>query len=98
LRALPSFPTRRSSDLYVGLAYHALGDYRRAVDFFSRNVASLTGELIRERFGMTGLPSVMARTWLVSCLAELGEFVEGVARGEERSEEHTSELQSRFDL
>jgi tetratricopeptide (TPR) repeat protein len=60
-----------------------MGEYRRAVDFFSRNVASLTGELRRERFGMTGLPAVMSRTWLVSCLADLGEFDEGIARGDE---------------
>ena len=48
-----------------------------------RNVASLTGELLRERFGMTGLPAVMSRTWLVGCLADLGEFDEGIARGDE---------------
>jgi class 3 adenylate cyclase/tetratricopeptide (TPR) repeat protein len=77
------FALQVMATFFVGLTYHALGDYRRAVDCFSRNVASLTGELSRERFGMTGLPSVMARTWLVSCLGELGEFAAGVARGEE---------------
>jgi tetratricopeptide (TPR) repeat protein len=46
-------------------------------------VASLKGELICERFGMTGLPSVMSRTWFVSCLADLGAFDEGIAQGEE---------------
>jgi tetratricopeptide (TPR) repeat protein len=46
-------------------------------------VASLKGELIHERFGMTGLPAVMSRTWLVSCLADLGAFNEGTARGAE---------------
>ncbi len=46
-------------------------------------MASLTGELIRERFGMTGLPAVMSRTWLVWCLADLGAFDEGIARGGE---------------
>jgi class 3 adenylate cyclase/tetratricopeptide (TPR) repeat protein len=81
--ALGDFTLQVMATFFVGLAYHALGDYRRAVDFFSRNVASLTGDLIHERFGMTGFPSVMARTWLVSCLAELGEFTEGAARGEE---------------
>jgi hypothetical protein len=67
---------------YVGTAYQALGTYRRAVDCFRRNVAALTGERSRERFGMTGLPAVMSRTWLVSCLADLGAFDEGTARGE----------------
>jgi tetratricopeptide (TPR) repeat protein len=32
---------------------------------------------------MTGLPAVMSRTWLVSCLADLGEFDEGSVRGDE---------------
>jgi class 3 adenylate cyclase/tetratricopeptide (TPR) repeat protein len=68
---------------FLGTAYRALGDYRRAVDCFRRNVASLKGELIHERFGMTGLPSVMSQTMLVSCLADLGAFDEGSTRGEE---------------
>jgi tetratricopeptide (TPR) repeat protein len=32
---------------------------------------------------MTGLPAVLSRTWLVSCLADLGEFDTGIARGDE---------------
>src|SRR5439155_451530 len=52
-------------------------------DCFRKNVASLTGELMREHFGMTGLPAVMSRTWLVWCLAELGAFAEGAVRGAE---------------
>ena len=68
---------------FVGSAYHGLGDYRRAVDCFRRNIASIKGELIHERFGMTGLPAVMSRTWSVFCLADLGAFDEGTARGEE---------------
>lgn len=44
---------------------------------------SLQGDLIRERFGLAGLPSVFSRINLVLCLAELGEFTEGIAYGEE---------------
>jgi class 3 adenylate cyclase/tetratricopeptide (TPR) repeat protein len=80
---LGDFPLQVLANIFLGTAYHALGDYRRAVDCFRRNVASLTGELIRERFGMTGLPAVMSRTWSVSCLADLGAYDEGTARGEE---------------
>jgi tetratricopeptide (TPR) repeat protein len=47
------------------------------------NVACLQGDLVRERFGLTGLPSVLSRTWLVWCLAELGEFPEAIAQGED---------------
>jgi tetratricopeptide (TPR) repeat protein len=68
---------------FLGTFCSALGEYRSAVDYFNRNVASLTGELLRQRFGMTGLPAVMSRTWLVGCLADLGEFDEGTTRGDE---------------
>ena len=77
------FALQVMATLLLGMACHARGDYGRAVDCFRRNVVSLTGDLIRERFGMIGLPAVLSRTWLVSCLAELGVFAEGVARGDE---------------
>jgi tetratricopeptide (TPR) repeat protein len=67
----------------LGLAYHLLGDYRQAVELLSRNVASLEGTLVRERFGLPYLPSVFSRTWLVWCLAELGAFDEGRVIGQE---------------
>jgi tetratricopeptide (TPR) repeat protein len=53
------------------------------VEVLRGNVASLTGELIRERFGLPYLPSVFSRNWLVWGLAELGAFAEAVASGEE---------------
>jgi class 3 adenylate cyclase/tetratricopeptide (TPR) repeat protein len=81
--ALGDFTLEVMATFFVGTAYRALGDYHRAVDCFRRNVVSLKGELIHERFGMTGLPSVMSQTMLVSCLADLGAFDEGAARGEE---------------
>ena len=67
----------------LGQAHHALGDYARAADFFRSAIASLHGDLEREHFGMAGLPTVFARAWLSWCLAELGDFTEGIARGEE---------------
>src|SRR5262249_8408505 len=47
------------------------------------NVESLTGDRLRERFGLAALPSVSSRAWLVRCLAELGVFPEGIAHAEE---------------
>jgi len=67
----------------LGQAYLDLGDYRRASECFRSNIESLQGELIRERFGEVGLPSVGSRLFLADLLAELGEFAEGIARGEE---------------
>jgi class 3 adenylate cyclase/tetratricopeptide (TPR) repeat protein len=80
---LGDFSLMVSTNAYLGQVYHALGDYRRAADFFRRNVKSLVGGLINERFGLPQLPSVHSRTCLVWSLAELGEFAEGIARGEE---------------
>jgi class 3 adenylate cyclase/tetratricopeptide (TPR) repeat protein len=68
---------------FLGVAYHVLGDHRRAMGVLRSNVESLAGDLIRERFGLVGYPSVNSRSWLVRCLAELGAFAEGVAYGEE---------------
>jgi tetratricopeptide (TPR) repeat protein len=53
------------------------------VELLGKNVASLEGGLVRERFGLPYLPSVFSRTWLVWCLAELGAFNEGRAIGQE---------------
>jgi tetratricopeptide (TPR) repeat protein len=80
---LGDFALRIDVNFHLGLAYHSLGDYRRALECFGRNVASLQGELVRERFGMSALPSVLSRGWSVKCLAELGEFAEAIAPGEE---------------
>jgi tetratricopeptide (TPR) repeat protein len=68
---------------YVGSVSYDLGDYRRVVDLLGWNVASLEGDLLRERFGMTGMPSVLSRVYLSWSLAELGAFAESLARGEE---------------
>jgi class 3 adenylate cyclase/tetratricopeptide (TPR) repeat protein len=69
--------------LFLGRAYHGLGDYPQAMDFLRQNLVALEGELLRERFGLAGLPSVQSRTMLARCLAELGAFTEGLAHGEE---------------
>jgi class 3 adenylate cyclase/tetratricopeptide (TPR) repeat protein len=68
---------------YLGQGYHAMGDYPQAIDFLRRSVASLEGDLQRERFDMPGLASVLSRSWLVWCLAEQGRFSEGLAYGKE---------------
>jgi tetratricopeptide (TPR) repeat protein len=81
--ALRDFTLQVMATFFLGASCSALGEYQRAADHFRRNVASLKGELLRERFGMTGLPAVMSRTWLVACLADLGEFDEGTTRGDE---------------
>jgi tetratricopeptide (TPR) repeat protein len=76
LRVMPQY--------FLGITYHALGDYRRAIDLLRRNLVFLEGELLYAYFlGFSTPPSISSRTSLVSCLAELGEFTEGMARSDE---------------
>jgi len=88
-RELPVFAHFRNFSNQVvayfltGQAYHALGDYPRAIDFLQQNVNALEGELLYERFDLPGLASVLCRAWWVWCLAEQGMFGEGATHGED---------------
>ena len=79
-------PLRAEASFRLGQAYHPLGDYGRAIEFLRASLESLPGELKYERLAGSGLLSVFSRTWLAWCLAELGEFEEGIARGKEAVE------------
>jgi tetratricopeptide (TPR) repeat protein len=68
---------------HLGFVYSSLGDYPRAVECYRKNVACLQGELLHERFGMNGVPSVVSRGLLACNLAEYGAFAEGRAPAEE---------------
>jgi class 3 adenylate cyclase/tetratricopeptide (TPR) repeat protein len=68
--------------LYLGLAYYSVSDYRRAIDFL-RAMAALGDTASRDRFGMAGFPSVLARAWWAWCLAELGEFAEALTTSQD---------------
>jgi class 3 adenylate cyclase/tetratricopeptide (TPR) repeat protein len=81
--SLGDFHLRTLATYYVGLAWYALGDSRRAIGFLEKNVESLEGDLAFERFGMAAPTSIVSRVWLAWCLAELGEFGEAIRRGEE---------------
>src|SRR5262249_10008594 len=67
----------------LGLAYWALGQYRGAMEFLTQTAEALQGAQIHERFGLVALPAVQSRAWLADCLAELGEFSQGIACGAE---------------
>jgi tetratricopeptide (TPR) repeat protein len=71
------------ANLYLGRAYEAQGDYRRAIDCVRQTVASLDGAQRYERFGQVILPAVSSRALLATCYAELGMFAEGCALGDE---------------
>jgi tetratricopeptide (TPR) repeat protein len=82
-QARGDFALQVVATLYLGQAYLGLGDYRRACECFQSNIQSLDGELTAERFGEAWLPSVLSRVWLIHLLVERGDFIEGIARGEE---------------
>src|SRR5439155_596057 len=77
------FTLQVATEFHLGSAYEDLGDYRRASVILRRVVERLQGERVYERFGLSGLPSVVARARSMCCLAELGEFAEARDRGTE---------------
>jgi tetratricopeptide (TPR) repeat protein len=72
-----------ATNLRLGQAHHSLGQYSRAIDALRKNLDILEGDLLYERCGLAALPAVFSLAWLALCLAERGEFDEGLALGEE---------------
>jgi tetratricopeptide (TPR) repeat protein len=70
---------RARAHLQLGLVYYDTGHYTRAVESLERNVTTLRGELLSERFGADGSVAASSRAWLGLCHAELGAFTEGLA-------------------
>src|SRR5205823_12445266 len=88
LRHLPSFPTRRSSDLSILAALDVLVHCPSAPEPFGRVLAEAMAAgrpVVAARCG--GIPEVVADT-------VTGYLVDSDDVGAFRSEEHTSELQS----
>ncbi len=81
--ALGDFPLQVAAHYYLGAACLAVGDYRSAEEACRKNLRGLQGNLQRESFGLAVFPAAMARAQLAWCLAERGEFREGIESGEE---------------
>jgi tetratricopeptide (TPR) repeat protein len=70
--------------LQAGQAYHALGNYRQAIDSLRQNVENFRGALMSERVDLSGPGSVIVDlTRLVRCLAERGELAAAIDGEEE---------------
>src|SRR5207249_9897477 len=87
-RYLPSFPTRRSSDLVFGFESHTRAEKIEK----SRTVEGHDSHTMLDGFNLhSPIPSMSAGMKVAIVHKRLD-------RDTKRSEEHTSELQSRFDL
>ena len=67
----------------LGQTSNLLGDFAGALAYTQANIDALGGELARQRFGMNGLPAVVARAHRARALSELGRFAEAFATSEE---------------
>jgi tetratricopeptide (TPR) repeat protein len=70
-------------NLQMGWINYNLGDYRQAKEYLQQTVTALPGEQRSQFFGLAAHRPIIARTWLVLCLSELGAFADGVAYGNE---------------
>jgi DNA-binding NtrC family response regulator/tetratricopeptide (TPR) repeat protein len=68
---------------YLGAAHDARGEYRKAADVLRKSVEALPGISIGQDVRVAGLVPVFARIYLVYCLADMGEFHEGLVHGDE---------------
>src|SRR5690606_40491131 len=97
-RDLRSVPTRRSSDLVrppkMRGELHRFGDLTVIADCYNANPASVEAAVDL----LVSLPRNGARVAVLGTMRELGAASEALHRRTARSEEHTSELQSRENL
>ncbi|MBI4628445.1 MAG: hypothetical protein HY729_07035, partial [Candidatus Rokubacteria bacterium] len=99
---LQDLPLQLYASHYLGLACHALGDYRRASEVLRAAAQSPQAEWRTGAFGGAVIGSwvafqAMTLAWLARCLAELGEFEAGVDAGR-RAVAHAEELGSPYSL
>ena len=86
--ALGDLPLRLAADQYLAMTRHALGEYRRAAEQLRTAARLPQDESILAGFGPTqaGSPAgfrAVTLAWLARCLAEIGEFTEGIEHGRE---------------
>ena len=81
-------PAPADGDALPRPAWHALGDYRRASDLLRTAIQAARDDATPGEFGRTQSGSragfiAVNLAWLARCLAECGEFEEGIAGGQE---------------
>jgi class 3 adenylate cyclase/tetratricopeptide (TPR) repeat protein len=78
-----AFDVQVIAQTYLGQAYHAVGDFRQALNVARQTIALLTGERRAAHYGLIVLPAMTARGYVAWCLAEQGDFPEGSRVGED---------------
>jgi transcriptional regulator with AAA-type ATPase domain/tetratricopeptide (TPR) repeat protein len=81
--ALGEVRVQFNTNLHMASAYHAMGEYGRAIECLTTNLVSLESVLPPRSLGAGGNNSVASRAKLSHCLAELGSFAEGITHGAE---------------
>ncbi len=81
--ALGDLSLQVGANHYLGAVCLTSGEYREAVAFLGKEVHLLEGDRSRDRYGLTGFPATMARSYLAWALAERGAFDEGIVYGHE---------------
>jgi DNA-binding SARP family transcriptional activator len=80
-KALGDLTVEVGGTFYKGAACYFAGDYEPALDLLRETVECLRGDLGRERYGLVGLPAVMARAYVTWIHAERGELEAALAHG-----------------
>jgi len=81
--AIGDFSLQIQANHFLGGANRLVGDFDRAIYHFKKNVDSLVGDQIYDRFGLAFLASVGSRSQLVLLLSDRGEFTEAAIHGNE---------------
>ena len=66
----------------IGQSYHLIGDNRKALLLLNQSIAETVERRSRDRFELAVIPAVGSRMWLVSILAECGQFGPALAHAE----------------
>jgi class 3 adenylate cyclase/tetratricopeptide (TPR) repeat protein len=82
-RSQNDMPLQVAVNLYLGAACLGVAEFEQAEAHLRRTMRMLEGDLLRERYGLHGLPAAIGRSYLAWSLAERGEFDEAIAVGRE---------------
>ncbi|MGH7826175.1 MAG: ATP-binding protein [Candidatus Binatia bacterium] len=64
---------------YMGVAFHHMGQYDQSITMLNRALSVVKDQRFKyERFGTATVISVICRSWLTQCFAQLGEFKGGI--------------------